>query len=162
MKRFGRKVLIGDLAIRKEQAHLIDNVCDDLPEGGDADEDPVEEGNEVPKERETKNLVVDITEQNIHEFSLFEVVMPMIGHEIRLPANKDLQEIFSEIMAADGIKMSHFTNQSTIQATSAAGSYRRIIQKPSQVVFDIVEMQLENEDLLTPNYLAESDPTPKV
>jgi tRNA(Glu) U13 pseudouridine synthase TruD len=65
-------------------------------------------------------------------------------------------------MAADGIKMSHFTNQSTIQATSAAGSYRRIIQKPSQLVFDIVEMQLEAEDLLTPNYLDERDPTPKV
>ena len=65
-------------------------------------------------------------------------------------------------MAADGINIGHFTNQSTIQATSAAGSYRRIIQKPTQVVYDIVEMQLENEDLLTPNYLSESDPTPKV
>ena len=61
LKRFGRKVLVGDLAIRKDQAHLIENVCDDLPDGMDVDEDP-EEGNEVPKERETKNLVVDITE----------------------------------------------------------------------------------------------------
>ena len=54
-------MLVGDLAIRKDQAHLIDNVCDDLTDGMDVDEDP-EEGNEVPKERETKNLVVDITE----------------------------------------------------------------------------------------------------
>jgi len=82
-------VLVGDLAIKKEQAHLIDNVLDELPDGVDDEEDP-DEGNEAPREREGKNLVVDVTEENIHEFSLFEVVMPMIGHEIRLPANKDL------------------------------------------------------------------------
>jgi hypothetical protein len=71
------------LAIRKDQAHLIDNFGEDLPD---------DEAEEVKEEsRETKNLVIDITESNIHEFSLFEVVMPLIGHEIRLPANKDLQ-----------------------------------------------------------------------
>ena len=26
-------MLVGDLAIRKEQAHLIDNICDDVPDG---------------------------------------------------------------------------------------------------------------------------------
>ena len=96
------------MAIRKDKAHLIDNFVDDLPD----DEDPAEEYKEDLKE--TKSLVVDINEENMHEFSLFEVVMPLIGHDIRLPANKDLQEIFSQIMAADGIQMSHFTNQSTI------------------------------------------------
>jgi hypothetical protein len=29
LKEFGRQVLVGDLVIRKEQAHLIDNIVED-------------------------------------------------------------------------------------------------------------------------------------
>lgn len=36
LRRFGRKVLIGDLAIRREQAHLIENFAEE--EVGNAEE----------------------------------------------------------------------------------------------------------------------------
>jgi len=48
------------LAIRKDKAHLIDNFVDDLPD----DEDTAEEYKEDLKE--TKSLVVDVTEENKH------------------------------------------------------------------------------------------------
>ena len=76
IKKFGLKVLVGDLAIRKDVAHLIDNVCE-------IDQDQEEQ--ETQHIRQTKNLVVDVTEQNINEFSIFDVVMPLMGHEVRLP-----------------------------------------------------------------------------
>ena len=46
--------------------------------------------------------------------------------------------------------------------SSAHGSYRRVITKPDQVDFSIVEMQNENEDLLSADYLVNEDPVPKV
>jgi len=49
-----------------------------------------------------------------------------------------------------------------LEATSASGSYRKIISKPEHVIFDIIEMQNENEDLLTPDYLTQADPVPNV
>ena len=88
--------------------------------------------------------------------------MPVIGHDVRLPTNRDLQQIIVDIMEKDGISLNNFQNQSNVAATSASGSYRRIVVTPSQVQYDIVEMQNENEDLLTPHYLSEPDPTPTI
>ena len=45
---------------------------------------------------------------------------------------------------------------------SASGAYRKIMSKPEDVVFDIVDMQNENEDLLTADYLTKADPTPEI
>ena len=52
-------------------------------------------------------------------------------------------------------------HQSSLDAFSAAGAYRRVIAKATQVQFDIVKMQMQhsNDDLLTPRYLEEPDPT---
>jgi hypothetical protein len=40
-----------------------------------------------------------------------------------------------------------------IDATSAWGSYRKIVNKIDELEYDIVEFQNTNEDLLSPNYL---------
>ena len=78
-------------------------------------------------------MVVEVTHENIKEFQLSDIVMPMIGHDVRLPTNRDLQQIIVDIMEKDGISLSNFQNQSNIAATSASGSYRRIVVTPSQV-----------------------------
>lgn len=39
LRRFGRQVLVGDLAVKKDQAHLIDNVIDDEVPAAVDDED---------------------------------------------------------------------------------------------------------------------------
>jgi hypothetical protein len=79
--------LIGDLAIRKDQAHLIDNIDCDENEGAEPDD----EDDQHPQVKDHKNLVVDVTSENLHEFSLSDIVMPMVGYETRMPENKDLQ-----------------------------------------------------------------------
>ena len=45
---------------------------------------------------------------------------------------------------------------------SASGSYRKIVTKPEDVVYDIISMQNENEDLLTADYLNTPDPQPYI
>jgi hypothetical protein len=49
-----------------------------------------------------------VTENNISEFKLSDVVMPLIGHDVRLPSHQGLQQILIEIMQKDGVSLSHF------------------------------------------------------
>ena len=86
----------------------------------------------------------------------------MIGHDVKMPKNEDLLKIFDELLKADGLSLEHFRDQSGVAATSASGSYRRIVTVPDQVQYDIIEMQFENEDLLTFDYLSQPDPTPQI
>lgn len=84
LHKFGLKVLVGDLVIRKEQAHLIeagieDNVISDAEDEETPEVKPV-----------ATNLILDVTEENIHEFSIHEVVMPMVGYQTKMPQNADL------------------------------------------------------------------------
>lgn len=58
--------------------------------------------------KDQKGLVIDVTEENLHEFSLSDIVMPMVGYETRMPVNEDLCKIINEIMAKDGITSDHF------------------------------------------------------
>lgn len=107
-------------------------------------------------------MVVDVTEANIGDFSIEDIVMPMIGHDINLPKNEELRKIMMDAMLADGITMDNFAGLAANDSISASGSYRKIVTKPEEVWFDIVEMQNENEDLLTPNYLSNPDPKPVI
>ena len=89
MRKFGRTVLVGDLVIRKEQAHLIDNIVDEVPEDLEDEEPEAEET--VKEQRNNKDLVIEVTAENISEFQFSDVVMPLIGYDVRLPANEELQ-----------------------------------------------------------------------
>ena len=44
------------------------------------------------------NPVVDVTEENIGEFSIGDVVMPLVGNSIRLPKNAELAAIINELL----------------------------------------------------------------
>jgi len=37
--------------------------------------------------------------------------MPMLGHDVRLPKNERLIEIYNEILKADGLSMANFHGQ---------------------------------------------------
>lgn len=78
------------MAIRKEQAHLIDNAGDELENADDGavDEEEAEDDEAEKQVKDHRNLVIEVTNENISEFTLNEVVMPMVGYDIKLPANE--------------------------------------------------------------------------
>lgn len=43
--------------------------------------------------------MVDVTEENIKDFTIEDVVLPVVGHEVRLPVNPEMQKIQVDIMA---------------------------------------------------------------
>ena len=81
-----------------------------------------------------------MTEANIGGFSIEDVVMPMVGHDITMPKNEELSKIMSEVMLVDGITMDQFAKLAKNDCVSASGSYRKIIAKTEEVWFDVVEM----------------------
>jgi len=53
-------------------------------------------------------MVVEVTAENIGEFSLSDVVMPLIGHDVRMPTHQGLEHILVAILQKDGVSLSHF------------------------------------------------------
>ena len=106
--------------------------------------------------------MIEVTQENIGNYTLEDVIFPVIGSKVKLPSNPDMRAIIEEIMAKDNMTIAKFNSQETIMSTSATGSYRKIIQKAENVIFDIVQCCDQSADLLTPNYLTEADPTPEV
>jgi len=52
--------------------------------------------------------LVTVTEETVGNYSIFDVVMPIIGHKVPLPANPDLKAIMEGIMAEDNITLEKF------------------------------------------------------
>ena len=106
----------------KDQAHLIDNVIE--PEEAESD-DEVDLAQTMPKV-----TVIDVTKDNIDQFSLEDIVMPMVGYETRMPRNADLQNIVFHFLAKDGVSLDHFQSLTNVSAASASGGYRKIVAMP--------------------------------
>lgn len=56
----------------------------------------------------SKSPVIDVTEENIAEYTIEDVVMPMVGNNIRMPRNADIAAIYQELLRKDGITMTNF------------------------------------------------------
>ena len=75
----------------------------DEPAAGEGDDE--EKPQDKPEDTQEKKggFVVDVTDANIDDFTIEDVVMPMVGHDVNLPKNEDLKKIILDIMLADGI-----------------------------------------------------------
>lgn len=172
IRRWGNKVLIGDLVIDPEQSKIVEEMPNsddliiegqdvediDLPEELDADA-PEQKGN---KDRKIEEHLIEVTQDNIHKYTINDVVMPIVGYKTRMPAHAELTKIIMDIMAEDKITPEIFERHMHLDSTSAWGSYRKLVAFASDIQYDVVEFQDMNMDLLTPRYLEESDPTPAI
>ena len=99
-----------------EHADVVEDAAnpDDLlieHAGGEVEEiDMPEELDETAKEaqkpgRVIEEALIEVTPENIHKYSIKDVVMPICGFKTRMPANKELTDIILGIMAEDKITM---------------------------------------------------------
>jgi tRNA pseudouridine13 synthase len=93
--KFGNKVLVGD---------LVSTVSDRVDDDAEDDE----------KSNLSKFLtdITVVTEENIGQYSITDVVMPLIGKSVRLPENPVLKELFEQYMNEDGITIEMFQSNS--------------------------------------------------
>ena len=49
--------------------------------------------------------MIEVTQENLHKYTINDVVMPICGYRTRMPANKELTDLILGIMAEDKIDM---------------------------------------------------------
>lgn len=84
------------------------------------------------------------------KYTINDVVLPTPGFDVVYPANKSLLDFYVEIMKEDN--MDPFDMKRKVRDFSLAGSYRALIQKPTELEYKIVSyteptQQLVNTDL---------------
>jgi len=56
--------------------------------------------------------MIEVTEGNISNFTINDVIMPIIGHKVKLPKNEQLRQIYEKIMKEDDMSMAKFESHS--------------------------------------------------
>lgn len=133
---YGLNVIEGDLVITEEAP------------SGKNEEDDFDEDLRDAKFVRARPLTKDDIESG--KYSICDVVLPTPGFDVVYPANKALSDYYVEIMAKDD--MDPFDMKRKVRDFSLAGSYRNLIQKPTDLEFKIAKysedtQQLVNTDL---------------
>ncbi len=163
--------MIGDLVIEPEKSAIVEegvNPDDLMIDQADVDEIDLPEeldgtspeGKKAmqPKAKNIEEALIEVTAENIHKYTLNDVVMPIVGYKTRMPNNQELKKIILDIMAEDKITEETFERHTLLDSTSAWGSYRKIVGYATDIEYDVIEFQNLNEDLLTPDYNTTPDP----
>ena len=80
----------------------------DAGENVEESKDEAEANTGAAKANVSKSPVIDVTEENITDYTIEDVVMPMVGSNIRMPRNADIAAIYHELLRKDGITMTNF------------------------------------------------------
>ena len=123
--QLGTEVLVGDLVLVEDR---------DEKDGGSG-----------TSGRQGKVVQV-VTEKDKDKYSLTDVVLPLVGSKIRYPENETGQ-LFITVLAEIGLKKEHFANIQD-REISLGGDYRKIICKPTDVDFKVVEYTDPRQPLL--------------
>lgn len=66
-----------------------------------------------------------VTEENVSQYTIFDVVMPMIGKSVQFPQNQELKNLYDKYMKEDEITIAMFESKS-MESGCAHGAYRHI------------------------------------
>jgi TruD family tRNA pseudouridine synthase len=139
LTRFSRESpVVGDLVIPHDK--MTEDAVDESEDGGvEREAEASSPATKKPKtsaeaSRPKANVTV-VTAENLAQFSIYDVVLPLPGYSIKYPENA-LKQRYDEVMRADGVDF-----QSLERATNSEyhlpGSYRHVVKKPVDVKHDL-------------------------
>ncbi|CAF0783295.1 unnamed protein product [Brachionus calyciflorus] len=112
-------------------------------------------GDLVIKKDETNEMTIILNENNLKDYSIEDVVLPLPGYNIVYPENK-VKEYYVEILRKDELNFDSFKNK--IKDFSLGGDYRNILVKPKDMVYEILRYSDKNQiltksdwDMINPN-----------
>lgn len=95
-------MLVGDLVVKKEAAHLLDN--EDVEEPVEVDiEEETESKPKQSKKDYVKDAILEVTPDNINDYTIYDVVMPLVGYDTKMPPSAEIQAIYDDLLNQDGI-----------------------------------------------------------
>uniref|UniRef100_A0A1B6CNJ3 TRUD domain-containing protein n=1 Tax=Clastoptera arizonana TaxID=38151 RepID=A0A1B6CNJ3_9HEMI len=142
VKEFGLVPLAGDLVYETNTCN-IDNL--DLEETMNS----CEEDEKSKEHLANKGLKVRaLTEEEARETKMFEIVYPTPGNDVTYPKNV-IADWYEEILAENGIESESIKQNNRFFAWY--GSYRKILNKPKDVLWKTVRYNEQNMDILISN-----------
>lgn len=133
-RTYGQKVVIGDLVMQND--NINDNeIIDD-------------NSNSKIKFNIPNEQILLVTEENIHSFTIFDIVLPIIGTLSKLPEN-DTRVYIEEIFKNEGITLEQFSALGKTWCLN--GSYRKLFVRPTELNWQLLEYFNENEPIGSDN-----------
>lgn len=112
--------------------------------------------------------VMALTESNVDQYSIEDVVLPLPGHSIEYPAN-EIGAAYRKMITTDGIDLNAQFAPDGSQPFPLDGSYRHLIKKPRRVSFRLERYEDATKPLIPSDVDAlmakspeETPPTDKV
>eukprot|EP00002_Diphylleia_rotans_P027763 TRINITY_DN5579_c0_g1_i1.p1 TRINITY_DN5579_c0_g1~~TRINITY_DN5579_c0_g1_i1.p1 ORF type:complete len:658 (+),score=154.66 TRINITY_DN5579_c0_g1_i1:46-2019(+) len=152
IKTHGYSPIIGDLVPVGDKVLLDTEVDADLDAtlstnatGEDNGDEDVQETAQTSANLE--DMVRPLSESDIQEsrYSVFDVVMPLPGYQVRLPANS-IGDRYHEILSQDGLTLPKLRHN--IKNYALKGSYRHIMVKPQDFMWKTFQYA-DDEHVLT-------------
>ena len=136
-RTYGLKLVKGDLVIRRK------DLSDENGKETSEPDDKVEKSKATKNERQKLNYirefenndVIVVDESNLEDYTIFDVVLPMIGPEVRNPENTVKDEI-ARLLTECRVTDEQLRSIGDIFFTR--GSYRRFLAKPIDLKHEIV------------------------
>lgn len=160
LKKHGFKVIPGDLILCPE-AEISDNSLDilltiddpDMPENNTIDTndnngkdlaDTAVENHKTPIDDIDSKIII-ATEENLHKYTIFDVVLPIVGSRVKLPKN-DVTDELERLLKEDDLTLESFRARERIFVSY--GSYRKIMVKPNNMYWTIKQYSHPHENLV--------------
>lgn len=126
---FGLEVQVGDLVMVSEKC-LGSKIVSEIVDGEEFLEDVA---------GTTSDKVRPLTAEDIAlgKYTIYDVVLPTPGFDVTYPTNPKLMEVYENVMARDGLDPHKMTRR--IKEFCLSGLYRLIMQKPTELSYQIVK-----------------------
>ncbi|KAG4069463.1 hypothetical protein HA402_001762 [Bradysia odoriphaga] len=149
--KLGLQLLPGDLVfVSDEKAttqikELIDDDGISFEDEADEEENPAEESQETISAY--KSMVKPLTDEDIAsgKYSIFDLVLPLPGHDISYPTNETgqwyIDRLAKDDLSSEKLKTKHRTY-------SLCGAYRKVLVKPKDLSWYFMKYRNDSDDLI--------------
>lgn len=135
IEMFGLNVTEGDLVLITEEEKQASKDAENLEFEEDVVKDKFARARPLTKE--------DI---DSGKYTIYDVVLPLPGFDVVYPENEALKQIYIDEMGKDGLDP--FKMARRIREFSLAGSYRNIMSKPKDLLYDIIKYNDDSQPLM--------------
>lgn len=151
-KRFGDRVLEGDLVLIKEHKDKAADVVkqEDIDADGEVVVRPAEEDSAASAEDFfTRARALTKEEAENGNYTIFDVVLPTPGYDILYPAN-EIADFYKTFMASEsGGGLDPHDMRRKWKDVSLSGSYRKLLERPARdISFNIKAYANDNEQFV--------------
>ncbi|RHY33453.1 hypothetical protein DYB32_001626 [Aphanomyces invadans] len=120
--------VVGDMVVRGSVAPSLQ--VEDLEEDSAA-ADPTDAPPQKKRQRVMESDIVFITEENVAEYTIEDVVLPVHGYNTLLPKN-DVANVYERCAKEDGVDFASLKRNQSPEY-NLPGSYRHVVGKPKAV-----------------------------